>query len=356
MGEKITLVDTVKAPFHDEMMARIASVVDPADIDYIVSNHAELDHSGALPRVVAETRPSRIFASKLGVKALEAHFHWGAPVEAVATGGELDLGGLTLAFVESSMLHWPDSMVSYLKEERVLFSQDAFGMHLASARMFADEHPTPVLEEEAEKYFANILLPYSDRVAKFIAAFKGLGLPLDIVAPDHGPLWRGAFPIIDWYSAWAEQRPARRAVVVFDTMWGASQKMATAIADGIAATGAGVRIMGMSSTHRSDVATEVLSAGALVVGSPTLNNQMFPTIADVLCYLKGLKPRNLIGAAFGAYGWSGEAVQQIEGVLGEMGVAIAAEGVRVKYAPDTADLKKCRELGITIGEKLSGVV
>ncbi|HET6442890.1 MAG TPA: flavodoxin domain-containing protein [Phycisphaerae bacterium] len=354
LADKVTLVDTVKKPFRREMLARVASVVDPKRINYIISNHSEMDHSGSLPETIAAVKPEKVFASANGVRALEAHFHMGGGIEAVKTGDTRSLGNMNVTFVETKMLHWPDSMVSYLAEEKILFSQDAFGQHLASQALWADEVPQEILYEEAAKYYANILLPFSPLVAKTVPALKAMNLALEVLAPDHGPLYRKDLGwIMDLYEKWAAQKPTRKALVVFDTMWESDSLMAEAVAEGLAAGGAApVKVLPMRSAHRSDVAAEILEAGALVVGSPTINNQIFPTMADVLCYLEGLKPKNLLGAAFGSYGWSGEAVGKLEEWLQRMGVRLVAEGVKVQYVPDSEALAQCQALGEKVGEEL----
>lgn len=355
LGEKITLIDTVRAPFFDEMIARIASLLDPARIDYIVSNHSEMDHSGCLPRTIAAVGPDKVFASKLGCKALAGHFHMDRDIIPVADGESLDLGGLRLSFAETRMCHWPDSMVTYLHEDQLLFSQDAFGMHLASGERFADELEASLLAREAAKYFANILMPLATFVAKTLKKVGGLGLPLSIVAPDHGPIWRRKDQIqgiIADYARWADQPAANKAVLVYDTMWGSTAAMARAIGEGLAAGGAKAKLMSMSACHRSDVATELLDAGALLVGSPTINNNVFPTIADVMTYLKGLKPRNLVAAAFGSYGWSGEAPRHLHAMLEEMGLSLLADPLRGCYVPDEAALTESRKLGEAVAKQL----
>lgn len=356
VADKITLIDTVKAPFKDEMMQRIASVIgDPARIDYIISNHAEMDHSGSLPQVMAEVKPEKVFASVMGVKALDAHFRIGSALTAVKTGDVISLGNMSVTFVETRMLHWPDSMVSYIPEQKILFSQDGFGMHLATDRIFADQNDSAVVEQEMRKYFANILLLYAPQVLKLLEDLPKLNLAIDVIATDHGPIWRGdqlGRPL-ELYKKWASQVPENRAVVVYSTMWHSTEKMATAIADGLRSAGTQVKVMSLEANTRSDVATEILCAGALVVGSPTINNQMYPAVADVLCYLKGLRPKNLLGAAFGSFGWSGEAVAQINEQFAAMKLELAAEGLKLKYVPSDADLEKCFGYGATIGAVLA---
>lgn len=356
VADKITLIDTVKAPFKDEMMQRIASVIgDPARIDYIISNHAEMDHSGSLPQVMAEVKPEKVFASVMGVKALDAHFRIGTALTAVKTGDVISLGNMSVTFVETRMLHWPDSMVSYIPEQKILFSQDGFGMHLATDRIFADQNDSAVVEQEMRKYFANILLLYAPQVLKLLEDLPKLNLAIDVIATDHGPIWRGeqlGRPL-ELYKKWASQVPENRAVVVYSTMWHSTEKMATAIADGLRSAGTQVKVMSLEANTRSDVATEILCAGALVVGSPTINNQMYPAVADVLCYLKGLRPKNLLGAAFGSFGWSGEAVAQINEQFAAMKLELAAEGLKLKYVPSDADLEKCFGYGAAIGAVLA---
>jgi flavorubredoxin len=357
LADKITLIDSVKAPFRDELLARIASVVDPSDISIIVSNHAEMDHSGCLPDVVDLIQPEQVFASKMGVKALQSHFHGRFDVTPVEDGGTLSLGDVELQFLETPMLHWPDSMFTYLPADEVLFSQDAFGMHLASTERFDDGVDEGALYDEAARYYANILMPYSPMVKKLLARVKELNLPLKLVAPDHGPIWRSKFGMaVENYERWSEQKPTLKAVVVYDTMWGSTAKMARAIADGLAAGGARPSLIPLQGSNRSDAAAELLEAGALLVGTPTINNNMFPSLGDVLLYLQGLRPSNLVGAAFGSYGWSGEGVAQTNAILEKMNVELVSDGLRVQYVPDEKDLNQCRELGKSVAARLVEIV
>jgi len=353
LGEKITLVDTVKSAFKGEMLARIASVIEPARIEYIISNHSEMDHSGSLPQMIDMVKPEKVFASTMGVKALREHFHIDYPFEAVKDGQEEKLGDLTFTFIETRMLHWPDSMCTYLSEDNILFSQDAFGMHLASNERFDDQLDPTILETELAKYYANILMPYSPLVGKFLDKSAQLVDSVSLVAPDHGPIWRKDIAkTAELYRKWSQQKPTLKAVVIYDTMWGSTALMARTIAEGLRIGGSQTKVMPLTGSHRSDVVTEILDAGALIVGSPTINNNIFPTVADVLTYLKGLRPANLIGAAFGSYGWGGEAVRQLNNFLSEMKVELVSEGVRVRYVPDDNALKECRSLGQLISDTL----
>ena len=353
MADEITLIDTVKAPFMDEMLSRIKSIVDPAKIKYIISNHSEMDHSGCLPQVIDLIKPKKVFASAIGTKTLKELFHDELEITPVKDGETLSLGNMELTFMETRMIHWPDSMFTYLAEDQLLFSQDAFGMHLATQERFADELPVATLEFEAATYYANIVLPYSPIVLKTLDKIIATGWKVKILAPDHGPIWRKNISwIIELYKKWALQKPTAKAVVVYGTMWHSTEKMARAISEAIAQAGIQVKLLSLNETHRSEVTYEVLDAGALIVGSPTLNNNILPQMADVMTYLKGLKPANLIGAAFGSYGWSGESVKDLEGLLKEMKVEIAAEAISVKNVPDSGVLEKCSELGKAIAAEL----
>jgi flavorubredoxin len=353
MADDITLIDTVKAPFKNEMLSRIKSVVDPSNIKYIISNHSEMDHSGCLSEMIDLIKPQTVFASAVGVKTLKELFHDEHEIIEVEDGETLNLGNMELTFMETRMIHWPDSMFTYLDKDELLFSQDAFGMHLATLERFADEIPAATLEYEGATYYANIILPYSQIVLKALDKVVASGLKIKIIAPDHGPLWRKDLGlIIELYKKWASQKPTAKAVVVYGTMWHSTEKMARAISEALAQAGVKVKLLSMNETHRSEVVYEVLEAGALIVGSPTLNNNILPQMADVMTYLKGLKPANLIGAAFGSYGWSGESVKHLEAMLKEMKVEIAAEAVSVKNVPDSGVLEKCHDLGKTIAAEL----
>jgi flavorubredoxin len=354
LADKITLVDTVKAPFKEELMSRISSVIDPKKIDIIISNHTEMDHSGCLSEIIRETEPDKVYASVMGVKGLNEHFSIEKEIIPLKSGDELSLGNMMLAFTETRMLHWPDSMFSYLKERKLLFSQDAFGMHMASDERFADELPADLLEFEGATYYANILLPYSQLVLNLIEKLKASGMQLETVAPDHGPVWRGQgiSHIIGRYQDWATQKPTMKAVIVYDTMWKSTEKMARAIEEGLLEGGAKVKSIHMGASHRSDVAFELLESGAFVAGAPTLNNNLFPSMADVLTYIKGLKPKNLVGAAFGSYGWSGESAAQVDAYLKEIGVETVAEPLKIRWVPNAEAIEKCRQLGLAISSKM----
>jgi len=278
-------------------------------------------------------------------------------VLAVKDGQKVSLGNCDLAFYETRMLHWPDSMISWLESEKMLFSQDAFGMHLASSGRFDDEIDPAVLEYESATYFANILLPYAPLVGRALDRVGAMGWDLKFIAPDHGPVWRSDLGrILGNYRRWASQEKTRKAVIIYATMWHSTERMARAIGEGLSSAGVPVRVLSMAENHRSDAAFEILEAGALIAGSPTLNNNIFPSMADVLTYLKGLRPKNLIGAAFGSYGWSGESVRQLEDMLKEMKVEVVAPGITAKHVPDPPVLQACYDLGRQVGERLKTTI
>jgi flavorubredoxin len=355
LGEKPILIDTVKKPFFEEMWARIASVIDPLKIKYIVSNHSEMDHSGSLPEMIERIKPEKVIASVTGVQTLKEHFHFDYEITEVKTGDSLTLGNTTLTFIETKMLHWPESMFTYFPKEKILFSQDGFGMHLADNLLFAEQYDPCLIEYEAKKYFANILLPYSPLVTKLLNYLQTLNLEIDTIATAHGPIWRGknnvAKAISNW-TKWALQAYAPTAIILYESMWGSTALMAKTIAEGLTQNGIKTKLTPATKVHRSDVITELMDAGALLVGSSTLNQQVLPEIADILCYLKGLKPQNLVGQVFGSYGWGAESIKILEKDLQEMKVEPVSESIKVKYVPTGEDLEKCRNLGIEVAKAL----
>jgi len=355
LDKKTVLIDTVKAEFADQLIDNISKIIDPKKIDYVISNHTEMDHSGSLPRVmhkVGEEKP--LFCSKMGQKNLSRHFRQKWNYHPVENGEELSLGSRTITFMETRMLHWPDSMFSYLKEDKILFSSDAFGQHYAGHEKF-DDLVGDAIMPHAKKYFANILLLYSPLILKLVEQVTNLKLEFNMICPDHGILWRkDPGKIINAYIRWSKQETKNKAVVIYDTMWHSTEKMAEAIVEGLSEQGIEARPMHVRKCNRSDIMTEVLDAKAVIVGSPTLNNGLFPTVSDFLTYMKGLKPKNKIGAAFGSYGWSGEAVNLIKNELELMNIEIIDPGLKVQYVPDNQSLEACIELGKKIGKAITG--
>jgi len=354
LDEKIALIDSVKKEFADQLIDNITRIVDPRKIDVVISNHTEFDHSGSLARVmhrVGEDKP--LYCSKMGAKNLARHFPQKWNYQAVGSGDELKLGKRTLAFLETRMIHWPDSMFSYLKEDGILFSSDGFGQHYAGPESFDDEIGDRIMVH-ARKYFANILLLYATHIEKLIRQVAEMKLDLRMICPDHGVIWRrDPGRIVQAYLDWCRQEAGKKAVVIYDTMWHSTEKMAEAINAGIMAEGVPSKPMNLRSWHRSEVMTEVFDARAVVVGSPTLNNGLFPTVADFLCYMKGLKPKNKIGAAFGSYGWSGEAVKLVENELTDMKIELIQPGLRTQFVPEKPILDVCHEFGRKIGQAVA---
>ncbi len=353
MDEKITLIDTVKKDFADELLENISQIVDPKKIDYVISNHTEMDHSGGLARVmhrIGEDKP--LYCSKLGHKNLSKHFQQKWNYQPVEDGSQLSLGKRTLVFMETRMVHWPDSMFTYAKEDKILFSSDGFGQHYAGLERFDDQMGEEIMPH-AKKYFANILLLYSPLILKLVEKVKEIGLEIRMICPDHGIIWRkDPLKIVGAYVEWGQQKPKRKAVVVYDTMWHSTEMMAEAIVDALGQQGVDAKPMHLRKWHRSDIITEVLDSGAIIVGSPTLNNGLFPTVSDFLAYMKGLKPQNKIGAAFGSYGWSGEAVKMITAELEGMKFKVIDPGIKVQYVPDKEATQACHELGKKIAGEL----
>ena len=353
VDEKIVLIDTVKKEFSDQLLDNISQIINPKEIDIVVSNHSEMDHSGSLPRImhkIGEGKP--IYCSKMGLKNLSSHFAQKWNYHPVENNETLRIGKKTLTFIETRMLHWPDSMFTYIKEDKILFSSDAFGQHYAGAEAFDDQLGDEVMLH-AKKYYANILMLYGAKTLKLLEKIGELGLEFNMICPDHGVFWRkNTGKIIDAYIKWSRQESEKKAVVIYDTMWHSTETMAEAIVSGLAAEGVPAKPIHIRSSHRSDIITEILDARAVIIGSPTLNNQMFPTVADILTYIKGLKPKNKIGAAFGSYGWSGEAVRLITKELEAMKFDIIDAGLKLQYVPDEDGINACYELGRNIARAM----
>ncbi len=349
--EKTALVDTVWDPFAEEFLENLRQVCDPAEIDYVVANHAEPDHSGSLPEVLRLCPNATVVVSNRGAESIPGHYHEDWTLKPVGTGDRISLGQNELVFVEAPMLHWPDSMFTYLTGHNVLMPNDAFGQHYATAFRFNDQVNQQELYHEAVKYYANILTPFSPAVTKKINEVLELGLPVDMICPSHGVLWRdNPTQIVEQYLEWAKQEGEPRAVVLYDTMWGATRRMAEAIGDGLAEQGVDHKLFHMATSDRNDVLTEIFKARGIVIGSPTLNRGLLPTLMPVLEDCRGLRFRNKVGAAFGSYGWSGECVKVIEGHFEECSIPLAAEGVKAKWQPTADDLESCRALGRQVAE------
>jgi len=354
LDEKTTLFDTVKASFSDEMFERISNVVDPAKIKYIVVDHVEMDHSGSLPDAIDRIKPEKIICSAKGKDAMLAHFHrpdW--PYHVVKTGDVVSLGKRSIKFIETPMLHWPDSMLSYIPEEKLLISNDVFGQHWATSKRFDVDVDHAELMYQSAKYYANIIMPYSPLVQKLLKAVTDMKLEIDMIAPDHGLIWTQKIAdIIKAYSDWSSPKLEKKAVIFYDTMWKSTEKMCLSVAEGLISKGVDTKVMKLGESHRSDIMTEILNAKAIIVGSATINNEMLPRVCDMLCYMKGLKPVERVGAAVGSYGWNPGVLKKLNTELEASGIKVVDDGIGVKYVPTHEDLEKCFSLGIKISEVL----
>lgn len=342
IDDKITLIDTAKDSFAEELLARISSVIDPAQIDYIISNHVEPDHSGSLAILAQQCPKAKIITSlPNGLKGLKARYGE-LPYEGVKAGDQLDIGKRKLQFVPTPMLHWPDSMVTYCPEEKILFSNDAFGQHLASSQRFDDENDLSTVLFEARKYYANILMLYGRQAQTSLQALGGLDI--ELLATGHGVIWRSHIPeIMACYQKWSACEVEERAVVVFDSMWHATETIAHTIAEAFQQRNIPCSLYDIKKNHLSDIVTDIFTAKYLAVGSPTINNQMMPTIASFLCYLKGLAPKNHLGFAFGSYGWGGQSIAQVESELKAAGIEIILPNIRIANTPTAEQLAKITE-------------
>lgn len=354
IDEKITLIDTVKRSHYQDMMHQIREIIDPEKIDYLIINHVELDHAGSLGEVMDAVKPEKLICSPMGEKAILEHFHrpeW--PFEVVKTGQQISLGERTLYFLETRMLHWPDSMFTFAMEDGILFASDAFGQHLATSERFDDQVPLSVIMDQAAKYYANILYLYNPLVRKLLAKVSELNLDIKMIAPDHGVIFRKYInEIITAYDQWSTNKFDEKALIIYDTMWYSTEKMAKAIARGVEQEGVFAEMINLKVNHRSDVMTKVLNAGALVLGSPTLNNGLLPRMAGFLMYMRGLKPQNKIAASFGSYGWSGECVKLLNEAVEDMRLELVDEGIRCKYVPTDEDLDACVAMGRRVGKAI----
>jgi flavorubredoxin len=352
--EKTALIDTVKEPFAAELLERVAALADLGQLDYVVCNHAELDHAGALPEVLRAMPQATLVCDKKCAAALADHFDTSAwKMQIVANGEELRLGRRTLRFVETPMVHWPESMATYVSEERLLFSMDAFGQHYAAAERFDDEVDPAVLRDQAKTYYANIVMPYGKAVQ---TALERLGeLPIEMIAPSHGAIWRrGPAEIVAAYRRWAAHESGPKVLVIYDTMWESTAAMAEAILEGASLPGVTASLVHVRRTSLTRIAAEVLDAAAVAFGSATLNRTMMPMAAAALCYLEGLRPEGKAAVAFGSYGWGRGGPESIDAALRRLEWEILREPLRARYRPTPQVLAECREAGRRLGQHAIG--
>ena len=346
--EKVALIDTVWQPFAKEFVANLKKEIDLNKIDYIIANHGEIDHSGSLPELMKEIPDTPIYCTKNGIKSIKGHYHQDWNFIEVKSGDRINLGTKELVFLEARMLHWPDTMFCYLTEDNVLFSNDAFGQHYATDFMFNDQVDQAELYQEAIKYYANILTPFSKFVVKKVEEFVGMNLPVSMICTSHGILWRdNPLQIVEQYVKWAEDYQENQITLIYDTMWNGTRRMAEAIAEGIKAEDPEVvvKLCNTGRSDKNDVITEVFKSKAILVGSPTINKGILTSIAAILEEIRGLEFKNKKAAAFGCYGWSGESPKMITKLLEECGMELVNDGLRALWNPDEDSIAQCIEFG-----------
>lgn len=357
--QKTALIDTVWGPFADEFVSNLRKEIDLQGIDFVIANHAESDHSGSLPALMRAMPGKPIYCTANAVKSLKGHYHADWNFQVVKTGDRLSLGSLELIFVEAPMLHWPDSMFCYLTGANVLFSNDAFGQHIATTHLFNDLADQCELHQEALKYYANILTPFSKMVDKKIKDFVAMGLPVEMICPSHGVIWRqDPLQIVTQYAKWAADYQENQITVIYDTMWNGTRRMAEAIVQGLAEADREtiVKLYNCARSDRNDVLTEVFKSKAVVLGSPTINRGILFSVAGILEMMRGLQFKKKKAAAFGAYGWSGEGVKIIASRLQEAGFEVKGEGLREFWNPDQPAWDRCVEFGRGLALLFGGTI
>ena len=356
--EEPTLVDTVKYDFADLMIKNIKGIMDPRAIRHVIINHIENDHATGIDRIMHLAPGATIHMTERGRKGLERFYDIsGWTIKTVKTGDTLKIGQRSILFLETPMLHWPDSMVSYVKEEKLLFSQDAFGQHIASSARFDDEFiacaSLAELEDAVIDYYANILMPFGPLIKAKIAEVQKLGLDLQVIAPDHGIIWRqDPGKILGMYLDMADGKAMTSVAIVYDTMWDSTAHMTQAIAGGVRDSGLPCKVIKLRATPQSVAIKEFWRAKGTLIGSPTLNNIVFPTIAQFLTNLRGLRPKNRIVGAFGSFGWGGGAVKEIYETAKQLGLQTYEPGTEVLYRPSPEDEERCYAFGCGFAEKV----
>lgn len=353
---KTALVDTVWAPFAKEYVSNLAREIDLKKIDFVVANHAEIDHSGALPELLERIPDTPVYCTANGVKSLTGHYHREWNFQVVKTGDSLSLGSKELIFIEAPMLHWPDSMFCYLTGDNILFSNDAFGQHYASEYLFNDLVDQNELFSECLKYYANILTPFSSLVEKKIQEFLSLGLPLDIICTSHGVIWRkDPVQIVEQYLKWAKSYQENQITIVYDTMWNSTRVMAERIAEGIRRTDpdVNVKLFNIAGSDKNDVVAEVFKSKAVVFGSPTINRGILTSLAGLLEEIKGLSFKDKKAAVFGSYGWSGESTRILAESLQQAGFTVVDDGLKMLWNPSEQSIEECVSYGQKLAKELS---
>ncbi len=351
--EKTVLIDTVWESLTDRFMENLKEVVDISTIDYVVVNHAEPDHSGALPTIMEYIPNATVIVSKKGLESVKKYYYKNWNFKVVSTGDKINIGKNDLIFIEATMLHWPDSMFTYLTGENILFSNDAFGQHYASSGIFNDEVDETEVYQEALKYYANILTPFSKFVTKKIEEIKKFNLPVNMIAPSHGIIWReNPMQIVEQYEKWATGETENSVVIIYNSMWGATHTMAEMIGKGLGRQGVKYKIFNSAKSDKNDVLAEVFKSKGIILGSSTVNNGILGSLTPIVDEIMGLKFLKRVGAAFGSYGWSGESPKLLEQHLEKCGIKVIQEAIKVKYMPSEEECEACIQFGKDFAQKI----
>ena len=354
VDEKPTLIDTVKDYGFDEMKSRIEQIIDPAKIQYIISNHTEMDDSGTIDKMLELCPNAEVVCSPKGAQGLKRHFKKDWKFKVVNTGDTLNIGSRDLHFLLMPMVHWPDSMCTYSPNDEILFSNDAFGQHYASDERFIDEIGLDVIILEAEKYYANIVMPYGNQVLKVLEAAKPLAIKM--IAPSHGLIWRKEEDIkelLTHYIKWASYESDNRAVIIYDSMWHSTECMAKKLFTLLEEKNIPVKLMNLQVFPMSEAITDVMRSKMVLLGSPILNNKILPTMGGFLTYMRGLKPRNRFGFTFGSYGWAQIGFKELEAGMQEAGIELISPGKYFQFIPDSDQLDSLKDIVDQIKQKLS---
>jgi anaerobic nitric oxide reductase flavorubredoxin len=353
VDEKVALVDTVLGAFGNELVSRIKEIIDPAKIDYVVANHVETDHSGALPQLLKLCPKAKVIGTQKCKEGLEKSYYGNWDFQVVKTGDIINLGKKTLTFIEAPMIHWPDSMFTYCREEQLLMPNDAFGQHYATGLRFNDQVDNCQLLDEAKKYYANILWPLGSVISRKIDELLKLNLPITMIAPSHGVIWRkDPLQIVQAYQGWAKQETVPKVIIVYETMWGSTEKMARLITDALIEKGLEVKLYDVNNSDRTEVFKDMLDSRGFLFGSSTHDNAMLPNLAGFLALLKNYKAKSRLAGVFGSYGWAGGAVKEIEELLRSSGIELGVESCSAKFVPDEKEVAACRKFSEDFAAKI----
>lgn len=346
--EKTLLVDLVYTPYSKEFITNLQKEIDINKIDYIVVNHSEPDHSGALPYLMELLPEKEIICTSSGAKAIQGQYHKTWNFKIVKNGERLNIGSQELIFIEAPMMHWPDTMMCYLTQDKVLFSNDVFGQHFANQAMFDDLSDECDLYFEAEKYYANIIFPFSKKAAKKLAELTSMNLQIEKICPAHGIIWRkNVDKILGLYQQWVNAYQEDQITIIYGSMYGNTKKLAESIGEGIQAVAPEtvVKILNSSKTDGSDIITNVFKSKGIVVGSSAINNGILNTVAGLLQEICNLAAENKKAAVFGSYGWSGKPIDGIAEQLKNGGFEVYSDVLKSQWSPDESTLESAKIFG-----------